>query len=196
MVNKIKSKKGALSLSMDTIVVLILAIVLIGLGLALIKNIFSSAESKVKTVVASHEVINPPTLEDPLTLNPPLIEVRSNEAGISNIAFLNPSPDEASYQLEIIDSGGFVCPDTDPATPDECPETIYSAGAVSIKSGQNNIWRVVLKPKSGDTAGTIKLFTARINRLVTVCTDPLDPATCTTTPTPEYQKNVDFRVKI
>jgi hypothetical protein len=48
----IKSKKGAIELSMSTIVILVLAMSMLVLGIILIKNIFSSGTNAIKSVDA------------------------------------------------------------------------------------------------------------------------------------------------
>ena len=62
-------KKADLSLSINAIVILILAITVMGLGLTFIRGLFKGATEKLGGALQATDLRNPPSLENPLTID-------------------------------------------------------------------------------------------------------------------------------
>ena len=100
-----KPKKASLSLSLNAIVILILAIAMLGLGLAFIRGIFQQAESQVRRIADIKLLTNPPTGDQPVTLSPSTLEVKSGRSTEKiEIAFLN-IHGEGDYLLKVYPTG-------------------------------------------------------------------------------------------
>ncbi|MDP7610765.1 MAG: hypothetical protein QGH19_03290, partial [Candidatus Woesearchaeota archaeon] len=86
---KKRGKKGSLNLSMNAIVVLILAITMLGLGLTFMRGLFKQATERVTEAVSAQELVNPPTVDSPLTAAPGDITIRTKEVGKIIVAYLS-----------------------------------------------------------------------------------------------------------
>ncbi len=100
-----KNKKSALNLSINAIVILILAITMLGLGLTFMRGLFKQATTKVEAAVSAQELVNPPTVDSPLTVAPAEISVRSGKQDKSTAAFLN-TKGTVLCQLDDASKGG------------------------------------------------------------------------------------------
>ena len=61
-------KKASLNLSIEAIVILIFAVIMLGLGLGLINFIFGAAREKVGGSLGAAQLTNPPSTDEPLTM--------------------------------------------------------------------------------------------------------------------------------
>tara|TARA_Y100000310_G_scaffold309737_1_gene354175 strand:- start:456 stop:965 length:510 start_codon:yes stop_codon:yes gene_type:complete len=139
-----RGKKGSLNLSMNAIVVLILAITMLGLGLTFMRGLFKQATERVTEAVSAQELVNPPTVDSPLTAAPGDLTMRTKDVGKIIVAYLS------QY------SGVDECTLTISATPAGIDVVTIAANnqAVFMQQDQINTWTVALTSIDGSTTGT------------------------------------------
>jgi len=139
-----RGKKASLSLSMNAIVVLILAITMLGLGLTFMRGLFKQATERVTEAVSAQELVNPPTVDNPLTAAPGDITIRSKDVGKVIVAFLS------TY------SGTDECGLTIGATPagTDVVDVSASTSDVDMQQDQINTWTLALTNKDPAVTGT------------------------------------------
>ena len=105
-------KKGAIELSIGTIVIIVLAMSMLILGLVLVKNIFSgSSENILQMNDKVKDQINKLFVDDKKTviyLSNHIAKIKKNEEwgiafGIKNSVKGNPTPGEFSYEVKVSD---------------------------------------------------------------------------------------------
>ena len=139
-----RGKKGSLNLSMNAIVVLILAITMLGLGLTFMRGLFKQATERVTEAVSAQELVNPPTVDSPLTAAPGDLTMRTKDVGKIIVAYLS------QY------SGVDECTLTISATPAGIDVVTIAANnqAVFMQQDQINTWTVALTSIDGSATGT------------------------------------------
>ena len=140
---KKRGKKGSLNLSMNAIVVLILAITMLGLGLTFMRGLFKQATERVTEAVSAQELVNPPTVDSPLTAAPGDLTIRTKEVGKIIVAYLSQHSGADDCTLSKAFSAG-----TDVAT------IAASNQAVSMQQDQINTWTLALTPIVANSPGT------------------------------------------
>ena len=139
----IKNKKADLSLSINAIVILILAITMLGLGLTFMRGLFKQATEKVESAVNVQQLTNPPTADNPLTVSPAALTVRSTKSDKLLAAFLNTGGERG---CALTKSTGIGAAGVDPASGGIT--LILNTNPATMKTDQINTWTV------GVTAGT------------------------------------------
>jgi len=138
-----RGKKASLEISVYAIVIVIIAIIVISLSLVLIRTIFKNLGTKVQEAVSAQEIVNPPTLDIPMTATPPTIELRKGEIKKSSLAFMNVLPDYAYCKLSHRVSGSLTPPDV-----------LYSSDCTRMSEEQINVWTVIASPQDITPTGT------------------------------------------
>ena len=162
---KKRGKKGSLNLSMNAIVVLILAITMLGLGLTFMRGLFKQATERVTEAVSAQELVNPPTVDSPLTAAPGDITMRTKDVGKIIVAYMSQH------------SGVDECTLTISATPAGIDVVTIAANnqAVFMQQDQINTWTLALTPIAANSPGT-GIYTAIM--------------TCITGTTKTYNKDI------
>ena len=110
-----KSVKASLSLSVNAIVILILAMAMLGLGLTFTTRLFGGAAGKLGEVVEGTSLKNPPSADNPLTIDDKVAVKRKGEKEME-IGFYNIQAGAVyNARLNIIecqDTSGHVVPPT------------------------------------------------------------------------------------
>lgn len=135
-----KYKKSSLNLSINAIVILILAITMLGLGLTFMRGVFKQMEEKVAETVSASELINPPTVDNVLTLAPSDITLRSGKNGEVTAAFLN---NGAKRNCNLAASTVLVG--------DESADVLLNEQPVEMETDQINTWLISV---TGTATGT------------------------------------------
>lgn len=159
------SKKGSLSLSMEAIVILILAITLLGLGLSFMRGLFKQIGGKVAEAVSANELVNPPTVDNPITVAPSEMTLRQGEDGKLVEAFLNVLTGDAECNLRLFEAGSNRECLGDGQTSCDIP-IVYNRAKLNMKKDQINTWTVGLSPRTnqpqvGQTGKTF-IYTSRM----------------------------------
>lgn len=98
-----RKRRGALDLSLTTIVILIFAITVLGLGLALISSLFQEARNKMYQALTNTEIKIPPTAESPFTVsNDQLTLQRGKKSTPIQIAVFNVGTEPSGYKMETL----------------------------------------------------------------------------------------------
>jgi len=152
-----RNKKSSLSLSINAIVILILAITMLGLGLTFMRGLFKQATERVESAVSAQELTNPPTIDNPMTMAPGKVTLRTKDVGKALIAFMNTGV-ENFCALGVYETG--VTPIA-PITPDANAKIIYNDGATSaaMTIDQINTWTLSIIGSKGNATET-SIFTA------------------------------------
>ena len=95
-------RKGALDLSLSTIVVLIFAITVLGLGLVFIRGLFNMATDKVNDAIKTGEMQQPPTDREPFTVSSQEFKIKRGQSATVQLAVLNRNPENRIYKLTLI----------------------------------------------------------------------------------------------
>ncbi len=150
----IKNKKSALNLSINAIVILILAITMLGLGLTFMRGLFSQATSKVEAAVSTQELANPPTIDNPVTLYPNTLSLRTNEQGKTLLAFMHAEGDSRDCTLSVMDKDDLK---VEPGVPAGTPlppiygnYMIYNMDAVTMPPDKIYTWTITIDPDNDD----------------------------------------------
>jgi hypothetical protein len=141
---KKRGKKGSLNLSMNAIVVLILAITMLGLGLTFMRGLFKQATERVTEAVSAQELVNPPTVDSPLTAAPGDITIRTKEVGKIIVAYLS--------QYSGVDDCTLTIGDTPAGT--NVVSIAASSSSVSMQQDQINTWTLAVTNKADPVIGT------------------------------------------
>ena len=142
---KKRGKKGSLNLSMNAIVVLILAITMLGLGLTFMRGLFKQATERVTEAVSAQELVNPPTVDSPLTAAPGDITMRTKDVGKIIVAYMS--------QHSGVDDCILTIDDSSPAGA-SVVSIAASSSSVYMQQDQINTWTVALTSKDGSATGT------------------------------------------
>ena len=132
----IKSKKGALELSVNTIVVIVIGVTLLTLGLVFIKGIFDkidslSAESFAR---AEGELSKIAGIDKPLTISPQSIELEIGSAKQIDVIIANLGETQATVSAKARGSSGKLkCVFNDNAPFDETSEPYNLASGDQVK---------------------------------------------------------------
>lgn len=96
-----KSKKGALELSMNTIIIIIIGVTILSLGLLFVRGIFKQVESLSKSAfeTADAEIGQISNVDKPLTLVPKDISVEQGSAETVEVIIANFEPNEINIQV-------------------------------------------------------------------------------------------------
>jgi len=97
------SKKGAIELSMTTVIVIILGVVLLTLGLAFVKNIFGETDDLVSKSFEQAEsaIGNLGSIEQELTLTSRTISLKQGDSKGVGIVVKNMGEKEEKFQIKI-----------------------------------------------------------------------------------------------
>lgn len=135
-------KRASLEMSMYAIVLVILAIMVLALGMVFIRTVFKNLGTRVQEAVSAQEIVNPPTLDIPMTATPPSFELRGGDVKKSSLAFMNVLSDYAYCQISnrVTGTPGF--------------ELLYSEECMMMGKDQINIWTVIASPDDVTPAGT------------------------------------------
>src|SRR3989338_4705715 len=144
-----KQKKGAIELSITTIIVIVLGITLLILGLGFIRGIFGNVEDiskstfeKAKTMIDTLE-----TVDSTITLSPSQITIEQSKDDVSKIILANLGEEPISLSVRII-----------PAQTDnkidcflynEAGQMTRQAGPYLISSGTQERLSLIVKDKNG-----------------------------------------------
>lgn len=183
-------KKSSLSLSMNAIVILILAITLLGLGLSFMRGLFGEMTTKVEAAVEAHELVNPPTSDNPITTAPGSITLRASARGKILLAFMNTEPESKYCQLTMWDSNGA---DIGPAGASGIKEIIiFNDDASLMAQDQINTWTLSVDASKMTTVPGTEVITGKI------CCDDVGtpPVSCVrgTNDGVEFKKDVMINV--
>ncbi len=133
-------KRGSLSLSVNAIVILVLALTMLGLGISFMRGMFMQLDDTVKQVTPD-QLTNPPTRDNPVTLSPTQLNLRSNDKMTkTTLAFMNTLDQEYDFQLE---------------TTGDWDSSWMKANLDTVKMGRDQInsWNILVSPKNGASAG-------------------------------------------
>ncbi|MBW2971052.1 hypothetical protein KY320_02730 [Candidatus Woesearchaeota archaeon] len=142
-----RKKRGSLSLSTNAIVVLIIAITILGLALGFTRNIFSSLGENVAAIGQGSLLDNPPSLDDPMTLSRPEVDVRIGNNIKFKIGMLNVH--NSAVTAKVIKQ---ECKKGNTATTGSFAETI--PGGVEIQINEDVVYSVVLQVAADALLGT------------------------------------------
>jgi len=157
-----RNKKSSLSLSINAIVILILAITMLGLGLTFMRGLFKQATERVQSAVSAQELVNPPTVDNPMTIAPGKLTVRDKSGSVAKalIAFMNTGADKyCSLKVHMSDATSTLINPTDTVI---LPPIIYNnlVPTKVMAIDQINTWTLSVIGYQGVGAGNTDLFTA------------------------------------
>ncbi len=149
------SKKGAIELSMTTIIVIVIGITLLSLGLVWVRGVFEDLEglSGDAFLHAQDAITEIGQASQPLTIKPSELKLDSKSNDAIGVVVANLGADDATVTLRASTSdGGLVCGFLDGE------DLVDSAGPLSVSSGtqQSEILGVV------DKTGKIRLTSCKI----------------------------------
>ena len=100
------NKKGALELSMNTIIIIVIGVVLLSLGLIFVRGIFSQVEGLSKSAfeTADAEISIISNINQPLTLIPSELEIERNSAEVVDVIVANLEEQTIKVTLNAISS--------------------------------------------------------------------------------------------
>lgn len=129
------TKKGALELSVNTIVVVVIGITLLVLGLVFVRNMFGNIESLTKDAFtrAKAEIRTSSNVNQLLTISPDNIKIEQGSADVVNVIVANLEEDPASFYLEATGSDEKIdCSFADTMTTKSLDYTLSSGEQASI----------------------------------------------------------------
>jgi len=150
---------------MEAIVILILAITLLGLGLSFMRGLFKNIGGKVDEAVNAQSLVNPPTIDNPITTSRTSLTLRQGEDDSITVAFLNVLTGDASCRLKLTEAGSSSECEGDGQTSCDIP-IVFSTAELNMKKDQINTWEIALSPRSsqpevGPTGQTF-IYTAKM----------------------------------
>ena len=137
--NILRSKRGALNLSINAIVVLIIAIVFLGLALTFTRNLLNQSSDKLITGIDNVDISTPADADRPITVDGRL-EVKKNGKKLIKVSFYNSGNEKIMAQPRFT-----MCVDDDGKSITDLP----SLGAISINVTANSEERFQATLKAG-----------------------------------------------
>lgn len=132
-----KTKKGAIELSVTTIIVIIIGVVLLGLGITFVTGVFKDAE-KVKDGVFDQPII--PSIDFDKVYIPQKVTVPRGETKVVDIYVENiGNIPEGTYEIKFDDSDS-----------NGAKVTVISSDSIKLKSGDAGTFRIAVSiPQQG-----------------------------------------------
>ena len=96
-----RGKKGALDVSINSIVVIIFAIMMLGLGIAFINGMFGGITGQVNDIVKGSQLQKIPTVDDPFTLSTTQLEMARKETKVLEVGYYNSENAAKQITLDI-----------------------------------------------------------------------------------------------
>lgn len=112
------NKRASLEIGINTIVILVIAMMILGLGIGFVKGIFGKLGKVVKGI-STDQLTNPPTAQDPVSMDQTELSVKSGDHHFQTRAGIYNKWEEGNYTLQIGGCIGGVKPQLD-----VLPETI------------------------------------------------------------------------
>lgn len=155
-------KKGALELSVNSIVIMVIAFVVLGLILTFTRTIFKFGQEKTTSIFEATTLDTPPDAENPITLAD-TVNIKANGKKTLNVGYYNRNP----YSAENAKFGIYSCQDengNDILTSGEYEEgvmpTITSAYQ-NIDASDSNGYKIIIN-ENGLTSGQLYICTVVI----------------------------------
>ena len=130
------NKKGALELSMNTIIIIVIGVVLLSLGLMFVRGLFGQVESLSKSAfeTADAEISIISNINQPLTLVPGELEVKRGSAEVVDVIIANLGETSTTVTMMAISKKQSIdCSFADTLTPTSNPYTLNSGEQASLK---------------------------------------------------------------
>lgn len=140
-----KNKKGAIELSMTTIIVIVIGVTLLILGLAFVRNTFGNISkiSKDTFAKASSMLVDLENINQLLTITPSLIELESKKDDVAKVVVLNQQEEDIEVKLTVTPAQEGI----------ECifGDTFKTTSEVyKVSSGKTNSVDLFIKDKLGN----------------------------------------------
>ena len=150
----IKSKKGALELSVNTIVVIVIGVTLLTLGLVFVRTLFSNLEEISKgTFDKANELLEGlENVDKPLTVIPSEIDVKKGEDDAVKVVLANFEQNTLNLRISIKNAEDDS--DIDCYLYDENARKTKTAGPYEIGSGDQQSLALIVKDKDGSLRTT------------------------------------------
>jgi hypothetical protein len=140
---KLKSKKGALELSMNTIIIIVIGITLLILGLTFVTGTFAKLKKMVDDWLVPPPTVNPSSLTKSLTLSPESTSMKKGEDKTVHIYLKNMGDAEAKNVKTTVKS----------RSPNDVDCELYDTDAYNIKSGDTVDLKVLVQSQKTGATG-------------------------------------------
>ena len=84
-----RGKKGALDVSINSIVVIIFAIIMLGMGIAFIRGMFGGIGGQVNDIIKGSQLEKVPTIDNPFTLSTMQLDMARKETKVLEVGYYN-----------------------------------------------------------------------------------------------------------
>ncbi|MBS3135711.1 hypothetical protein J4401_02010 [Candidatus Woesearchaeota archaeon] len=180
-----RSKKGALELSINSIVIIIIAMTVLGLGLAFVKNFFGGAGDIQQQVLdaSKQDILDAMRRGDKkLSFPGDRIDIEGGDEKVIVIGVKNVEPQDISFVVcldEIVgDVETPILPDSNLATSAAKPAAfLWDKLTQKLDAGEPNVYPITIK--TARTASGTKLYKIKVLRDDTTST-PVSNAKCGT----------------
>ena len=139
------NKKGALELSMNTIIIIVIGVVLLSLGLMFVRGIFSQVEGLSKSAfeTADAEIGIISNINQPLTLVPVELRIERGSAEVVDVIMANLEDEDTTIQLNAVSSDiqNIDCSFADSLRP--------TSESYFLKSGEQATLKLIVDEKGG-----------------------------------------------
>jgi len=85
----VRGKKGALDVSINSIVVIIFAIIMLGMGIAFIRGMFGGIGGQVNDIIKGSQLEKVPTIDNPFTLSTMQLDMARKETKVLEVGYYN-----------------------------------------------------------------------------------------------------------
>ncbi len=151
------SKKGALELSVNTIVVIVIGVTLLTLGLVFVRGIFSQLEdisdatfNRADDLLGGIEEVN-----DPVTVLPSQIEIEQGKDDVVKLVLANLEDREESLSLTVKVTPASDDNKIDCYLYDESGKSSKTVGPYIVSSGNQKSLAIIVKDKNGGLRTTV-----------------------------------------